>query len=167
MNATQIPNISVKNSPHSTKYCERKNPLVLVAQDGEKACEILEESLKSFDLEVLEVGTSEAAVNYAVNHQPDLIIMDNYLSGVSSFEAMRLIRSTNSLSIVPILFLSDCPGENMLNQAFAAGCDDYLLRPLDSDKLSKLLGKFLFLKGVWTKQYFVCWWCATTITFSI
>jgi DNA-binding response OmpR family regulator len=148
MNITQVSPISENNTVRSTRYCERKKPLVLIAQDDEKDGVKLRESLKLHDLEVLAVETGEAAVNYAVTHQPDLIIMDNYLSGLSSFDAMRLIRSINSLSIVPILFLSDCSEENQSEQAVLAGCDDYLVRPLDSAKLGNLLGKFLFLKGV-------------------
>jgi CheY-like chemotaxis protein len=148
MNITQVSPISENNIARSIKYCERKKPLVLIAQNDEKDCVTLKESLELHDLEVLKVETGESAVNYAVNHQPDLIIMDNYLSGQSCLEAMRLIRSINSLSIVPILFLSDNSEENQSEKAVLAGCDDYLVRPIDSDKLGKLLGKFLFLKGI-------------------
>jgi DNA-binding response OmpR family regulator len=148
MNITQVSPISENNVVRSIKYCERKKPLILIAQNDEKTGVTLEESLELHDLEVLKVETGEAAVNYAVNRQPDLIIMDNYLSGLSCFEAMRSIRSTNSLSIVPILFLSDNSEENQSEKAVLAGCDDYLVRPLNSEKLGKLLGKFLFLKGI-------------------
>jgi CheY-like chemotaxis protein len=147
MDTAQISYKSRNNIADTVASYKEKRPRVLIAQNNETAREILNQSFNLYDLEIVEAKSGEAAVKGAVNHQPDLIIMDNELPGLGSLEAMRLIRSINSLSIVPILFLSDCPQKSPHNEAFAAGCDDYLLSPIDSDKLNKLLGKFLFLKG--------------------
>jgi Response regulator containing a CheY-like receiver domain and an HD-GYP domain len=145
-NTSQIPHQNQNGLADVITAYGEKRPRVLLAQDGENHCETLRELLELYDLEVLEAESGEAAVDGAVIYRPDLIIMDKNLPGLGSFDAMRLIRAISSLRDVPMIFLSDYPERTERLQAFSSGADDYLIKPLDLDRVDRVLEKFLFLK---------------------
>ncbi|HEX8370783.1 MAG TPA: response regulator [Pyrinomonadaceae bacterium] len=151
MNTSQTLRQATSNSfsGKAFSYAE-KRPLVLIAQNADKARATLKELLDLYDLKVVEAGSGEEAVDAVVIRRPDLIIVDKHLPGLGSFEAIRLIRSIISLSIIPIVFLSDYPERTERCRAFEAGCDEYLVKPLDLDRLDSSLEKFLFQTGVQT-----------------
>ncbi len=125
---------------------KRKDRLVLVAEENRNVRSVISKLLDLYRIRILEAESSEETVDVAVLHRPDLIIIDCALSRTGGFETARLIRSICSLSIVPIIFLSDYPDRVQRSKAFAVG-NDYLVKPLHLDKLDTILEKFLFLKG--------------------
>jgi CheY-like chemotaxis protein len=127
----------------AVSYLE-KQPLVLLALNDSEAREALKELLDLYDLKVFEAESGEEAVDAAVIHRPELIIIDNQLNGLGSFEAIRLIRSISSLKSISIVYLSDYPERGERSRAFEAGCDEYLVKPLDLDRLDSSLEKFVF-----------------------
>jgi two-component system, cell cycle response regulator DivK len=148
MNTAQILHQSTNGSIGSTAFLySEKRPLVLIAQDDDEARAALKELLDLYNLKVVEAGSGEEAVDAAVIRRPDLIIMDKHLPGLGSFEAIRLIRSITSLSSIPIVFLSDYPERTERCRAFESGCDEYLVKPIDLDRLDLSLEKFLFQNG--------------------
>lgn len=118
-----------------------KRPLVLIAQSVSSP---LNELLDLYNLKVVEAQSGEEAVDFTVAHRPDLIVIDGCLTGLGGFEVIRLIRSISSLSKIPIIFLSDYPERMERYRAFEAGCDAYLAKPLDLDRVDFSLEKFLF-----------------------
>ena len=95
---------------------------VLVAEDGEKGC---------------------AA---ALEHQPDLILMDLDLPVVDGWEATRRMKSDTLLRKIPIIALTAHAMANDRDKALEAGCDDYDTKPID---LPRLLAKIeALLPGV-------------------
>ncbi|MDQ4123021.1 MAG: response regulator [Acidobacteriota bacterium] len=126
---------------------QKTRPLVLIAEENQEIREKLRELIDLYDLQAVEAECGKSAVESAIAHCPDLIIMDDNLPGMGCFETMRLMRSISSLNIVPILLLSDYSKQTHSNPALAAECDDCFARPLDLGLLGKSLGKFLFLKG--------------------
>jgi two-component system, cell cycle response regulator DivK len=142
MNTSQDLEKSRNNSYTSNAYTySEKRPVVLIAQEKAKA---LRELLELYELKAIQVRSSEEFVDAVVIHRPNLIIIDCALPGLGSFEAIRLIRSINSLSAIPIIFLSDYPHRTERYRAFETGCDEYLAKPLDLDRLDCSLEKFLF-----------------------
>lgn len=127
-----------------TYFLEKKSYRVLVAEADPENLEILQELLELYDIEVVTADSGEAVIDGAVMFRPDLIIIDNQISGMNGFESIRLLRAISSLSDVPVIFLSDYPERTERIQAFAAGCNDYLVKPLDLDRLDQMLEKFLF-----------------------
>jgi two-component system, cell cycle response regulator DivK len=142
MNPSQNLHQSRNNSFRSATYSHsEKRPVVLIAQGDAKS---LKELLDLYELVAIQVRSSEEVVDAAIIYRPDLIIIDSSLSGLGSFEAIRLIRSITSLSAIPIIFLSDYPHRTERYRAFETGCAEYLAKPLDLDRLDCSLERFLF-----------------------
>ena len=67
----------------------------------------------------------------------DLYLIDNWMAGCSGIDLCKKLREFNPGT--PILFYSGAAYENDKQQAFAAGAQGYLVKPVDSDELLQQL----------------------------
>ena len=74
-------------------------------------------------------------------HRPDLVLMDISLPIMDGYEATRLIRKT--FPFLPIIGLSAHVMQGDAERAMAAGCTDYLIKPVDEDLLLQKLKEYL------------------------
>ena len=77
-------------------------------------------------------GNPDELVHFLEIKQPDLVLLDLILPGVSGFDLMKRIRQ---LSTVPVIFLSAHDGEEHIVQALRLGADDYIVKPFSPNEL--------------------------------
>ena len=118
-------------------------PLVLVAEDHEDTRSMLRMILERCGLSVIEAGDGEEAVLIAEREAPDLILMDGSLPRLDGISATRRMRGLASLALVPIVFLSGHAAPQQQLAAREAGCDDYLVKPFDLERLYRVLDRLL------------------------
>jgi CheY-like chemotaxis protein len=112
---------------------------------------ILGRLLKSLGFLVDEAGNGVQAVSIAQRMQPDLIFMDLVMPIKDGFEAIREIRAADGpLAKVPIVAVSASAFENTRVQSTAAGCDDFVTKPIRLDHVVAIVGRLLHLE--WTNQ---------------
>jgi signal transduction histidine kinase/ActR/RegA family two-component response regulator len=112
---------------------------------------ILGRLLKSLGFLVDEAGNGVQAVSVAQRMQPDLIFMDLVMPIKDGFEAIREIRaSAGPLARVPIVAVSASAFENTRVQSTAAGCDDFVTKPIRLDHIVAIAGRLLQLE--WTHE---------------
>lgn len=121
-------------------------PLVLVVEDHEDTRFLLRVLLEMRGCYVVEAGNGEEAIEVATRERPDLILMDGALPRLDGFSATVRLRKLASLGKVPIVFVSGHAGPDYQRAARAAGCNDYLTKPIDTTRLDNVLGKYLSLK---------------------
>ncbi|MDT4953134.1 MAG: hypothetical protein QOJ02_1272 [Acidobacteriota bacterium] len=119
------------------------NPLVLIVEDHEDTRFMLRTILELRGMRVVEAVDGEAGVRAAEKIRPDLILMDGTLPRLDGLDATRLIRESETLHGVPVVILSGHVAPKSQEAAFAAGCSDYLVKPLDFDQLDRILHKHL------------------------
>ncbi len=114
---------------------------VLIAEDT-PAMQLLEQRiLERMGLTVTVVGNGEEAVERA-GHQPfDLILMDMQMPVMDGLEATRRIKQSGST--VPIIALTANVMSRHREQFKKAGCDGFLTKPIDKEKLVRTLEAFL------------------------
>ena len=115
---------------------------ILVVEDVELNMDLLVQLLED-DYQVLTAMDGAAGVKLAEREQPDLILMDLSLPVMDGWEAARRIRTNQALSHIPIIALTAHAMVGDAEAALAAGCDDYLAKPLDEDVLFEKLDHFL------------------------
>jgi DNA-binding response OmpR family regulator len=71
----------------------------------------------------------------------DLLIIDFLIPFVNGIECVRLFRKERKN--VPVLMLTAYFSEQSKNEAFIAGCNEYVLKPLFPEKIYSLLQKYL------------------------
>ena len=98
-------------------------------------------SLAGFEVKVATNGTE--GVDWAKTLRPHLIMMDLRLPGFDGWEATRRLKSQPETKHIPIIVVTADTSEKSREKAFAAGCDDYELKPVDFEKLVKKIHSLL------------------------
>ena len=83
--------------------------------------------------EVVAVDNCDHALMQARSNLFDLYLIDNWMSGCSGIDLCKKLREFDSRT--PILFYSGAAYERDKQQAFAAGAQGYLVKPVDNDEL--------------------------------
>ena len=120
-----------------------QNHTVLVVEDFEDNRFMMRRLLEMSGYRVLEAINGEEAVEVARRERPGLILMDLSLPLLDGLAATRRIRQHEDLRDVPIVAVSAHDTADFHADALAAGCNDYVTKPIDFDQLEALLGRLL------------------------
>ncbi len=118
-------------------------PRVLVVEDNPVNLELVAELLEQEGCQVLPAASAEAGLREAEAEQPDLILMDLQLPGMTGYEATRQLKANPATAAIPILALTSFAMRGDDRKAGEAGCDGYLTKPLDTHVFRETLRRFL------------------------
>ena len=121
---------------------KRAKKFFLVVEDFEDSRFMMRRLLEMAGYNVLEASDGEQAVKMAVEARPALILMDLSLPKLDGLAATRQIRQKKGLKAVPIVAVSAHDSPESRTEALAAGCDEYVTKPIDFDHLQALLESF-------------------------
>ena len=121
----------------------RTRQTILVVEDFEDARELLGMWLRSKGYAVVEAADGREAVEVARRECPDLVIMDLGLPVLDGLSATKLIRQVEEVCRVPVVACSAHGAGEWVDKALAAGCDEYVSKPIDFDALKKALDRLL------------------------
>lgn len=116
---------------------------ILVVEDFEDSRFSLCQLLQFSGHTVLEADSGGTAVEIALRDRPDLILMDMSLPDIDGVEATERIRAGEGDRRTPIVVLSAHDLPSFHERAFAAGCDDYMTKPVDFDELEARISRML------------------------
>jgi two-component system cell cycle response regulator DivK len=115
------------------------SPLVLVVEDFEDNRFMMRRLLEMSGYRVVEAVNGNQAVEAASREQPDIILMDLSLPLLDGLAATRRIREQQGTRRVPIVAVSAHDSADFHAEALAAGCNEYVTKPIDFDQLVNLL----------------------------
>lgn len=113
---------------------------ILIVEDVELNVDLLVQLLED-DYQLLIAKDGAQGVELTQQHKPDLVLMDISLPVMDGYEATRAIRET--FSNLPVIGLSAHAMHGDVEKAIAAGCTDYLTKPVDEDLLFQKLKEYL------------------------
>ncbi len=122
---------------------ENTSQTVMVVEDFEDNRFMMRRLLEMSGYHVLEAMNGEEAVELAQSEHPNLILMDLSLPLLDGLSATRRIREFADLRKMPIVAVSAHDTADFHADALAAGCNDYVTKPIDFDHLEALLGRLL------------------------
>jgi len=115
---------------------------ILIVEDDETSEEFLSITVRKFGKEIINVKTGKDAVEACLNNPDiDLVLMDILLPEMDGHEATRQIRKFNNDVIIIAQTAYALEGDK--EKAIAAGCDDYLPKPIKADELKQMIRKYL------------------------
>ncbi|PYS44059.1 MAG: hypothetical protein DMF71_05090 [Acidobacteria bacterium] len=117
--------------------------LFLIVEDFEDSRFMMRKLLEMAGYRVLEATDGEQAVKLAVRKKPALILMDLSLPRMDGLSATRRIRRRKRFAKLPIVAVSAYDSPESRKEALAAGCDEYLAKPIDFDQLNLVVNRFL------------------------
>ena len=115
---------------------------ILIVEDVEMNVELLMQLLED-DYELLVASDGLTGVSMAQQARPDLILMDMSLPGIDGYEATRRIKADDTLKQIPVIGLSAHAMSGDAEKARAAGCNDYLTKPVNDELLFQKLAEML------------------------
>jgi two-component system cell cycle response regulator DivK len=116
---------------------------ILVIEDQEDNRQILRDLLSNVGYEMVEAENGEDGISAAMDHRPDLILMDIQLPVIDGYEATRRIKADPSLAGIPIIAVTSYALSGDEDKALAAGCDAYVPKPYSPRELLAKIREFL------------------------
>lgn len=104
---------------------------VLIADDDPLFRVMLRKFLEKLGLQVHEATNGQEAVEYALTHQPAIILLDAQMPVLNGFEACMQIKQAFPDLDVQVLMLTASDDPEMIEKAFEAGVTDYLVKPIN------------------------------------
>ena len=104
---------------------------ILVVEDNERNMRLFCDVLQASGYRTLEATTGESAVALAIDHGPDLVLMDIQLPDIDGVEALGRLRADERSASLPVLALTAQAMEGDRERFLAAGFDGYLSKPVN------------------------------------
>ncbi len=124
---------------------------LLYVEDNPANLELVEQLIaRRPDLRLLSAADANLGVEFARAYQPEVILMDINLPGMSGIEAMNILRRDPSTAHIPIIALSANAVPRDIDRALEAGFFNYLTKPIKVDKFMEALDAALKVAGTGT-----------------
>ncbi len=102
---------------------------LLIADDEDGIRSLVRMTLQSNAYEILEASDGDEALMMALEHQPELVLLDASMPGLSGFEVCRALKERPSTSGITVIMLTALAQESDRAKGEAAGADDYFTKP--------------------------------------
>ena len=116
---------------------------ILYVEDNHENRMLIKRVLEVEGFNVIEAETGRKGFEKAKETTPDLILMDINLPDIDGYAVTALIRDTESLKHIPILAVTANVMAGDRQKVLDAGCDDYIPKPIDIDRLPSLVREYL------------------------
>ena len=116
---------------------------VLVVDDMSDNLILISLSLQDLGYRVVTATNGADALNVAKLARPDLILMDIAMPQQDGLAATRRIREETDLQNTPVIALTAFDTDGFRQAAFDAGFNGYLTKPIDFERLKKLMHMLL------------------------
>jgi two-component system cell cycle response regulator DivK len=116
---------------------------ILVVEDTPDNRQILRDLLTSAGYEVVEAFNGAEGVAAAIEHLPDLILMDIQLPVLDGYEATRRIKAHAATAKIPVIAVTSYALSGDEAKAREAGCDGYVPKPFSPRQLLAKVREFL------------------------
>ncbi|MGO9862414.1 MAG: response regulator [Terriglobales bacterium] len=95
------------------------------------------------EYQVISACDGMEGVEKALAHRPDLILMDVEMPRMTGVEACRTLRHNKATMSTPIILLTMRGEDAAVKAGFDSGCNEYMLKPVNEEKLFTVLKKYL------------------------
>jgi two-component system phosphate regulon response regulator PhoB len=102
---------------------------ILIVEDDESLVTLLTYNLEAAGFDVATTKSGDDAIVSVKDEQPDLVILDWMLPGLSGIEICRQIRAGNDTRSLPVIMLTARGEEADRLRGLATGADDYVVKP--------------------------------------
>jgi CheY-like chemotaxis protein/signal transduction histidine kinase/HAMP domain-containing protein len=92
---------------------------------------------------LIEAYDGRVGLELCVSESPDIVLLDISLPDMDGYEVISLIRENKELEKLPVIALSAHAMKGVREKVIEHGCDDYLSKPVEPDKLLDMLERYL------------------------
>jgi DNA-binding response OmpR family regulator len=119
------------------------NKTIVIVEDDVPSLRYYETLVMSSGADVIKFRTGRDFVDFVNKNERkiDLVIMDFLIPLINGIDCTRVLRKINKS--VPVLMLTAYSSEQSKAEAYIAGCNEYILKPVYPEKVYSLLEKYL------------------------
>lgn len=121
---------------------------ILIADDNPTNVELLEVYLADVDCEIATAADGRQTLEQVARFHPDLILLDIMMPKLSGFEVCKKIKEDPATRNIMILMVTALNEDGDIERAVAAGCDDFLSKPVNKRELLKRVENMLKLRHI-------------------
>lgn len=119
---------------------ERREPATVLVVDDERALsQALSRLLEKEGFRVTAVAGAEELRRALETVPVDLILLDIQLPWLNGLEFCSALKAEPALRDIPVILLSGHVSKDDIRKGFEAGCDEYLTKPVDTNRLARTL----------------------------
>jgi CheY-like chemotaxis protein len=116
---------------------------VLVCEDDVIVMKVIQVALENKNVEAVYAKDGEKALGLLKNKNDfDLVITDIHMPYYKGDDLLKLIREDQKKR-TPIIMISSDNEEEVISLALRTGVNDFISKPLDPEKLEKVLAKYI------------------------
>jgi two-component system aerobic respiration control protein ArcA len=120
-------------------------PVLLVIEDDETMRKALSRIFEDDGYRVLTAADGTQLSKVLDDSPLDIILLDVGLPWVNGFELAQLMKEHQDLKSIPLIFISGRSSEADIKKGFAVGCDDYITKPFDIEKVKRAVATLMKL----------------------
>ena len=135
-----MPDADVAALSHQRTPADARLRTVLYVEDNPANLELVEQLIaRRSDLRLISAADGDLGIEFARAHQPDVILMDINLPGISGVEAMKVLRADPATGRIPIIALSANAMPRDIERGLTAGFFNYLTKPIKVQQFMEAL----------------------------
>jgi CheY-like chemotaxis protein len=121
---------------------ELTGKIIVIVEDDLPSIRYYETLLKNSGAEVIIIRTGKEFVDYLAQGKTiDLVFMDFLVPLINGIECIRILRKDRKST--PVIMITAYSSEQAKTEAYIAGCNEYILKPIYPEKIFFLLEKYL------------------------
>lgn len=137
-----------QSSQRSDPLSSASPPLILIVGGESSNLELLAEGLESRSFRTAVAQDSQTGIRSAGLWRPDLVLLDIVLPGMDGIEVCRCLKADAETRDIPVIFMVEPDEVDKLLTGFEASGVDYLLKPLQIERVTARLNVRLKLHGM-------------------
>ncbi len=110
---------------------------ILGVDDDVPIAAFLEDMLSAKGFAVTVASNGPAALELIRKQKPDLVVLDVMMPGMSGFDVCRAIKADPATRDVKVIMATALDQLSYVEKAFSAGACDYVIKPIDNQRLLK------------------------------
>ncbi len=116
---------------------------VLIVEDNELNMKLFHDLLEAHGIETVQVRDGKLAYDTALEHMPDLIIMDIQLPEISGLDVTRQLKENPELKPIPVIAVTAFAMKGDEQKIREGGCEDYISKPISVSSFIEVVKKHL------------------------
>lgn len=116
---------------------------ILLIEDNESNRKLVKRIVNKAGYFFLEAGDAQRGIELAGLERPALILMDMNLPGMDGLTATKILKQNPDTSLIPVIAFTAYAMKGDREAMIAAGCDDYISKPISYNDFVDKLNKWL------------------------
>lgn len=116
---------------------------ILYIEDNPQNMRLIKKMLSLMEYDILEANTGMLGLELAIQHHPDLILIDINLPDIVGTEVAQKIKADPQMMHIPIVALTANAMHGDRERFLSEGCDGYIAKPVSRNELLNTIAYFL------------------------